>query len=284
MPEEPTAPATAAPVAAPIEAPAAAALPTATILTPTTTGAEIVTEVAAAEAPAETPVAAPEAPAEAPPGTEPTIKPHTETASLMEEVGKPVEKKAEEKPADKAAETPVAEAAKYEPFTLPEGVEPDTRRIEAFTEIAAKHNLDQATAQSLVDLHTSTMAQFRDALLQQQHTTFAETRKGWVDKIKADPTLGGSGHETAKMAAARMRDLLVPEAHRAEFAEFMRVTGAGDHPALFRLLHNAARLFDEPAAPSMPARPVPDRGGNGKLPRTQTMYDHPSSRRAAGRG
>lgn len=264
-----------APVAAPAET-APAPPPAATILTPTTTPAEVVAEVAATEA-------APEAPAETPAPatpTEPAIKPHTETASLMEEAGKPAEKPAEAKPAETPAETP---AAKYEPFKLPEGIEPDTKRIEAFTEIAAKHNLPQDAAQSLVDLHTATMAAYRDQLLQAQHTAFAETRAGWVNQIKADPILGGAGFETAKMAAARMRDLLVPEAHRAEFAAFMRDTGAGDHPALFRMLHNAARLFDEPAAPPMPARPVPDRGGNGKLSRPQAMYDHPSSRRAAGR-
>jgi hypothetical protein len=210
---------------------------------------------------------------------------HTDTPSLLETAGKPEDKpKAEEKPAEapKPAETP--ELPAYEAFKLPEGVPLDESRVEAFKELIGPHRIDQDTAQKLVDLHTEVLQQYRDGLLAQQHTAFADTRRGWVDKIKADPVLGGSGFNTALMAAARMRDLLVPEAHRAEFEDFMRMTGAGDHPALMRLLHTAARIFDEPTAPPIPARPVPDRGGSAKPSRGAAMYDHPSSRRAAGRG
>ena len=279
-PEETTAPAAAAP--------AMPALETATIITPvagpvaevTASVAEEPAEVAAAPEPA---AAATEVPAEAArPAEEAKSALHTDTPSLLEEAGKPKEEAKKPDSEPKPAETAV-EGPKYEPFKLPEGVQPDEKRLGEFAEVAAKHGLKQEDAQALLDMHTSTLKQFQDAVFAEQHRVFAETRRGWVQQILADPILGGAGHETAKMAAARMRDLLVPEAHRAEFAAFMRDTGAGDHPALFRLLHNAARLFDEPAAPPIPARPVPDRGGNGKQPRGTMLYDHPTSRRAAGR-
>jgi hypothetical protein len=286
-PEEPTiiqgnAPAAETPAAA---APALPATAEVTLLTPSTPAPELPVEtVVEPVAPAE-PVAAevvePAKPEGEKPAEEPKVALHTDTPSLMEEAGKKVEPKAADKPETKPAEP--AETFKYEAFKLPEGVPVDEARINAFTEIVGPHKLDQETAQKLVDLHTTTMQEFQNQLVAQQHAAFAETRRGWVDQIKADPILGGAGHQTALQAAARMRDLLVPEAHRAEFADFMRITGAGDHPALMRLLHNAARLFDEPAAPPQPARPVPDRGGSAKPSKGAAMYDHPSSRRAMSR-
>lgn len=277
-PDEPTTPAASAPAATP-------ALETPTIISPVAAApVEVVAEApAAVETVVETPAAPETAPEAEKPAEEVKSALHTDTPSLMEEAGKPKEEPKKPESEAKPAET-VEESPKYEAFKLPEGVQPDEKRLGEFAEVAAKHKLSQDDAQALLDMHTNTLKQFQDAVFAEQHRVFAETRRGWVQQILADPILGGAGHETAKMAAARMRDLLVPEAHRAEFAAFMRDTGAGDHPALFRLLHNAARLFDEPAAPPVPARPVPDRGGNGKQPRGTMLYDHPTSRRAAGRG
>lgn len=290
-PEEPT-PTVAATPAADTAVPAIAQ---ATILTPTPAPAvvepvaevpvvaEVVAETPVAEAKVEVVAETTEKPAE--PATEPKPASHTDTETLLEKAGKPDEKpKTDDKPAEGEKPTDTAaEAFKYEPFTLPEGLPIDEARINAFTELVAPHKLDQETAQKLVDLHVGTLKQFQDAVFAKQQSDFIETRRGWVDKILQDPVLGGAGHQTALMAAARMRDLLVPEPFRTEFAAFMRDTGAGDHPALMRLFHNAARLYDEPAAPPIPARPVPDRGGSAKQPRQAIMYDHPTSRKAAGR-
>lgn len=207
---------------------------------------------------------------------------HTDKPTLLEETEKPEEKPPEEAKPEVKPEAP-EEPFKYEPFKLPEGVPVDENRITAFQDIIAPHKLDQDTAQKLVDMHVETMRDFQNALVAKQHSDFAETRRQWVDQIRSDPVLGGPGHLTALRTAARMRDLLVSEEHRAEFADFMRVTGAGDHPAMMRLLHNAARFLDEPAPPPTPARPVPDRGGNGPVNRQAVLYDHPTSRRVAGR-
>lgn len=292
--EEPTVPAAATPAATPV----VPDLTQATILTPSTApvvleavvetpaATEVVAEPAVAEpaveTPAETVVAEGEKPAEGDEAAKPAL--HTDTETLLEKAGKPDEKpKTDEKPAGEA-EKPVVvgEVATYEPFKLPEGLPIDETRIKAFTDVIGPLKLGQEDAQKLVDLHTQTLQDYAQALSAQQHAQFAETRRGWVEKIKADPVLGGAGHQTALQAAARMRDLLVPPEHRQEMAEAMRDTGIGDHIALFRLFHNAARLFDEPASPPIAARPVPDRGGSAKEPRSRIMYDHPSSRRVAG--
>jgi hypothetical protein len=75
-----------------------------------------------------------------------------------------------------------------------------------------------------------------------------------------DPELGGSGFATVKGAVARMRDLFVPERSRKEFDDFLNITGAGEHPAVWRLLWNVAKAFDEPAPTPAGGGPPPNHG------------------------
>ncbi len=180
--------------------------------------------------------------------------------------------------ADKAAETAkAAEAAKaaevkpVEPavvpepvkwdFKLPDTLKADEPRMAQFTGIldsllTPKEGETRAqTAQKLVDLHSDAMTTYAKQVSEDQYRTFNNTRKEWVKQVMADPELGGSGHQTAMAAVARMRNMLVTEKDVPEFENFLRITGAGDHPQFMKLLHNAARFFDEPPLP--PANPKP---------------------------
>ena len=133
--------------------------------------------------------------------------------------------------------------------------------MSAFQEMAAKHGMTQEAAQAVIDMHLDSISQYavasQEQTLQQQHRAFADVRKGWQQQVLADEQLGGAGHQTAMAAVARMRDAFVPEKDKADFDQFLRVTGAGDHPAFLRLLHNAARRFDEPKFPPTEIKPVP---------------------------
>jgi hypothetical protein len=131
-------------------------------------------------------------------------------------------------------------------------------------------------AQGLVNLHEQQMRAFAQHMADEQQRAFTNTRQEWQKKTRSDQELGGSGHQTAMGAIARMRDMLVPEQHRPAFEEFLRVTGAGDHPEFLRILHQAARFYDEPAMPSLNPRPPPN---NGQRPnrRLRDIYDHPRS-------
>jgi hypothetical protein len=259
-PDEPATPvADAAPVAVPepvaIEA---AATPV----------AEVVAEPVAA--PPETPVA-------------PVL--HTDTPTLLEAAGKPAETPQTAEAASAAPATPTPAPRTYEAFTFPEGITADDKQLATYQDIAGRHNLDQETAQSLLNMHTGSLKQYAENLLSEQHRVFGETRKAWRDSVMGDEELGGAGHQTAMAAVARMRDLLVPAERMAAFNDMLRMTGVGDHPEFNRLLHAAARFFDEPAAPTIVAQPSPDRGGNagrGAGSRRGVLYDHPSSNRARG--
>lgn len=186
--------------------------------------------------------------------------------------GKPVEAKSDAKPEDKPAELPPVE---YK-YTVPETLKvDDATKAELHTALDAFRANPAEGVQGLVDLHNKKMQDFANFTLQEQHRVFNETRAGWRKDWMADAEIGGSGYQTSMAAIARMRDLLVPEKERAAFDQFLRITGAGDHPMFGRLLHNAARYFDEPQASSIPTDIKPSKT-NGRAPKG-SLYTHPSS-------
>ncbi len=131
-------------------------------------------------------------------------------------------------------------------------------------------------AQALVDLHNEQMQAFATdyaaQTLENQQRAFAATRRQWQNEHRADPEIGGAGYDTALEAIARVRDIAVSSAKRGtpqydadmkSFNDFLRITGAGDHPAFLKFVHNAARFVDEPQYSSLPGdiKPAP---GNGR--------------------
>jgi hypothetical protein len=259
--------------------------------TPENGAISAVPDVPVAPVVADAPVVAAPEPVAVP---EPVAAPATvaETESLLESAGK-VE---EPKPADPATPTdpakpaeapPVVEAPKPEPiayqdFTLPEGVKVAPEALTEAKVLFAAANIPQGQAQSLVDLHAKYASDYATHLAAEQHRIFNETRAGWRNEIMADEQIGGAGHQTAMAAIARARDMFVPAANKDKFNEFLRVTGAGDHPEFLRLLHNAARRFDEPSVPTTQAKPPPNIGKPPGRSGISSLYTHPSSQRTAG--
>jgi hypothetical protein len=190
------------------------------------------------------------------------------------------------KPAEiaKPGEAPPAQAAQAAPtapveykYTLPETITmDDALRSEVHTAFDNFRANPAEGAQQLVNLHEKQMTEFAQAMAKRQVDVWNETKQGWAKKVLADPELGGSGYQTTMGAVARMRDLFVNEKNRAEFEDMIRTTGVGDHPAFLRMLHQAARYFDEPTLPPPNPRPAP---GNGQRPsrRLRDVYDHPRS-------
>ncbi len=260
-----------APTSAPTESPAASSTPAAE---PASSAPAPVVEAAAEEPPAsESPPVAEPAEAEKP-------KLHTETKGLLSEI------KSEEKPTEAEPEAPPADkpaAPTYEPFTLPEGLTVNQEQMTAAQQLFAEHNLPQEAAQKLIDFHVEALRAYDAAAIQKQHDVFLDYRMTKRASVMSDPEIGGAGHATAMTAIAKMRDLFVSSAHpgteqyERDMAEFNRdteLTGANDMPWLLRLLHNVARKFDEPAAPSVTYKPPSDIGArpNGAGNRRNALY------------
>ncbi|HQT65358.1 MAG TPA: hypothetical protein PLO16_12680 [Acidocella sp.] len=215
----------------------------------------------------------------------PEFTPHTDTPSLLQGVGaEPVVKtpaaepvadpaatveptKPEEpKPGDPAATTtePLApepaapEPITYPEFTLPDGLVPDPTIMGKYTETLGKYGVKPEAAQELLNMHAEAFKTYQAQTLAAQHEAFGKMREQWRNQVMSDPQLGGSGHQTAMGAVARMRDMLVSNAKLGseqyvkdtkELNDFLATTGAGDHPVFLRMLHRAARYLDEAAMP-----------------------------------
>ena len=267
--------------------------------------------VAGAPAPAVSPPAAETKPAEGaavlPPSAAPEIPPvelSTDKPTLLEkhvdaekaaaaekapevkEPDKPAP--AEAKPAEVVPPPPPAEPIKFD-FKMPEALKStkaDDPNMVAFATILGESpKSPQEAGQKLLDLHANAMAAYDAHLRAEQHKAFNQTREAWAKEVLADPEIGGAGHQTAMSAIARARDMLVSTARPGTpkyqsdlkaFDDFLRITGAGDNPVFLKVLHNAARYFDEPALPPESPRPPPD---NGKSPRggARVLYDNPRS-------
>jgi hypothetical protein len=209
------------------------------------------------------------APAEAPAAPEakepPTSPASPEAAASAEKEASP-------------PEPPAATPPDYSKLKLPEGFTANDERMGKFTSL-----LDDAKttpserAQNLLNLAGDVMTEWatnaQKDMLVNQIKTFNATRSEWQKKIMADPVLGGAGYDTAMGVVARMRDLFVSSsdygsdgynADMKEFVDFLRVTGAGDHPAFHRFLHNVGRAFDEPAPPPPNFKPPADLGRKPK--------------------
>lgn len=234
----------------------------------------------------------------------PAVKLASDEPSLLEEIGKdgkpldakvadpkaaelkPAELKDGEKPAEpKPEDKPVVVAVQAEPiaytaFELPADIKLDDAKLGAATTILGKYQVPQEAAQELVAMHVENMQAYHAHLTSEQHRVFGETRREWRKQILADGELGGAGHQTAMAGVARMRDLFVPEGDRQAFNDFLRITGAGDHPQFHKLLHRIAQRFDEPTPSPLPRNPSPD-ANRSKGGRRSALYDHPTSRRGA---
>ncbi|MBB3453901.1 hypothetical protein FHT86_002157 [Rhizobium sp. BK313] len=251
--------------------------------------------VAAPEAVVEAPaVETPAAPAEPNPHETPTLlegfkdkpevkaeeaKPAEEKPAEPGAEAKPAEVKPEEKPGEaKPAETPAADLPPitYE-FKLPEALKDDSDKMGAYTGVLAEHRVPPEAGQKLLDMHATAMQSYAEQVAQNQMKVWNDTRADWRKQVMADEQLGGAGHQTAMGAIARMRDMFVSEKDMPAFDEFLRITGAGDHPAFLRMLHSAARHFDEPGMPPPNPKPSPSNGQAPKGRFRDAIYDHPRS-------
>lgn len=197
------------------------------------------------------------------------------------------EKAAEEakKAGDEAkteAEKPPLEPVEYK-YTLPETLKMDDALKADVHAAFDQFRADPANPQALIDLHNREMTRYAEQVERDQHRVFAETRAGWRKEIMADPDIGGANHDTAKMAVAAMRDMFASSAKPGtedyqrdmkEFDDFLRITGAGDHPVLWKLLHRVSATFKSPSARGGNINPPADIGRSSKR---GSVYTHPSS-------
>lgn len=163
-------------------------------------------------------------------------KPDTEASDKKPEDKKPEgEKKPEEK---KGA------PEKYEPFTVPEGHELDTKLVESATSLFKELNLDQAGAQKMVDFWNQQTLGISERL----QDMVTETRNSWRDEIAKDKTLGNGTdgfRDEVRATIGRAIDGIGDQKAITAFKEAMDLTGAGDHPGFVRGFYELAKQLAE---------------------------------------
>ncbi len=258
--------------------------------------------------PAVAPAAEPAPIVEAAPVAEPAPPQHpAEVPSLLETLAapKPPESKAEEPKAEVKTEEPKVEAKAEEPkvetkaeevkppaepeppveykFEWSEHVKPQAEKVAAFTEFARENKLTPEAAQKAVSYFNDAAAAFVADQQRRAVEVWNETRAEWRKQILADSEIGGAGFNAAKGAIARMRDKFASDAQpgtkaydsdMAALTEMMRITGVGDHPVFWKMLHRVAAVFDEPKAPSIIPQPTKN---NGARP-SNSLYAQRESR------
>lgn len=280
-------------VAAPVETPAPApvAAPEPVVAAPEAPAAPVEPVVAAPEAPA-APVE-PAKPEDAPPESLLAVKPPEKP--VEKPADKPAEVAAEAKPGEKPAE-PVVEAPpeKIEwKIELPETLKADEPTLAKFTgalDGLFKADTRDAAVKDLIGLHNDAMKTYAEQVSRDQHVIWNKTRRDWQNKVKADPAIGGAGHETAMKRIAYTRDALISDAKPGteqyeqdvkEFNDFLEITGAGDHKIFNKMLYRGARYVMEPSAPAPGAKPTKTNGVNPN--RAGSLYSRGPSTPSGGR-
>lgn len=229
----------------------------------------IVEPPAAAPSPSPAPVAAPEPPAAAvePIAAEAPAAPAR--TSLIAEAKTGDEPKAEDpKPAEVAlveGEAPAAETQPFpeeikppEPapivygdFTLPEGVKLESEKVGKYTELLGKHRAPQELGQELINFHVAEVQAVADRVQRSNVEAWDRMQDQWVSDFRSDREIGGNREiTTLRNCAAVIEQYGGSPEQQAQLREIFTVTGAGNNPAVIRLLNNIGRVLSE-------GRPVP---------------------------
>lgn len=182
-------------------------------------------------------------------------------AAKTESEGEGTEKEGEKAKAEEPSGAPEA----YQDFTTPEGVELDATALGDFKEQAKALNLNQAQAQSVVDLGVKLQQSWTD----QTNAEIDKTITGWVETVKADPDLGGEALEKNLALAKGVADRFGSETFKTELLEKYRL---GDHPEFIRFCRDVAKAVSEDGMVSATGEAKPSRAfGEG-------WFDHPTSK------
>lgn len=260
-------PAIPAPSAAPAPAAAAPAQPAATAA-PAPVQVPPTSPEPAASQTAEPQVSSPAAPAVAADQPATTAAPAVEGAKAETAEG-PAPSLLSQPPAPEAKAAEAAAVAEqpaqpivlptYEAYKLPEGVKLGDAEVGEFNKLMGEfqvgQKLDQATMQAFnqkaIEFHLAQVQSAVKAHDDQGQEAWKAMRADWVKEFKSDRQIGGNRMNTTLGAANAMIERFGGSKEQiAALRQVMSTTGAGDNPAVIRLLHNIAKELGE-------GRPVP---------------------------
>jgi len=238
--------------------------------------------------PAPAPTPTPEAPAPAVTESITVEAPKAPETVLGEALAdKPADKPAEEtKPTD-GSEAPVetkneggqsdetAPPPKYEPFTIPEDIKLDDKKLGEFTSLLAEletsgkasHEAVQAFGQKAVEFYVNEVKDVVSNITKVYQDAWDKQKVTWKEQFLADPEIGGNRFQTTVDSALTfIRTHGGTAEQQQEFRNLMETSGLGNHPAMIRLLAKAGMAMSE-GKPLVATAPV-----SAPKSKVSTMY------------
>jgi hypothetical protein len=168
---------------------------------------------------------------------------------------KPGEKPAEPKPGEKSEEQKRRASDKpieLKDFVLPQGFQKDEKLMGEFTALAKDGRLSQEVGQKLVDLFAKVQTE--------AGTAWTKLQGDWQKEWTSDAELGGDKLNSTKAIISNAIDSLKPEEATA-CRKFLDITGAGNNPAIGRLIVRLAKAAGvTEAQPVIGDKPVIPKG------------------------
>lgn len=164
---------------------------------------------------------------------------------------------AEKAAADKAGEF---KPLKLEDIKVPDGLELDKDLASGFIEVVNKYKLAPEVQQALIELQSKS----QQALSGKDSENWNATQSQWEKDARADPVFGGAKFDATMADVGKFMEAYGDDEARAAFD----LTGAGNHPAIIRMLAKAAAVIKE-------AGPVPS-GQPGNPPKEPAEILYPN--------
>lgn len=158
---------------------------------------------------------------------------------------------------EETAPAPEPPAPTYE-FVIPEGMTFKEEALGEYKTLLSEYKAPPELAQKMLDRHIREINRIQEESQQNQHVVWETTQTEWRDQVKADPELGGNRFETTMANCGTLvRSAALSDAETAEFHQALNFTGAGNNPAIIRVLARVGELLKEgkPAPSAPPAQP-----------------------------
>lgn len=147
----------------------------------------------------------------------------------------------EKKPETEGEKKEEVAAFKIEDLKLPENFVVADEDKSELTEIVTKTGLKADQLQPLIDLQAKITQREIGKLQQQQTEVWAQMNQQWTNEVKAMPEFEGSKLTEAMATINSAMTQYGSDEARAGFD----LTGAGNHPAIFRFVHSMAKALAE---------------------------------------
>jgi len=120
-------------------------------------------------------------------------------------------------------------------------MEVDKTSLDAFGALAKEHNISKAQAEALLGLHGDLAKKAMEA----QAEAWNGLQKQWQDEVRADKEIGGA-KLTAEVLPAIAK--VLDQFGGPEVRQALDVTGAGNNPAIIKMLYKVANAITEGGA------------------------------------